>query len=85
MMEKHNGIRPNFQMNVIMVYGKDTMLRQISEAIRIRNANPEKLMNNMEYSNNATSCYRKKLGNCQNVYWGKYLLFTSKYLSVFWE
>ena len=46
MMEKHNGLRPNFQMNVTGVYGKDTMLRQISEAIRIRHANPEKLMNN---------------------------------------
>ena len=46
MMEKHNGLRPNFQMNVTGMYGKDTMLRQISEAIRIRHANPEKLMNN---------------------------------------
>ena len=45
MMEKHN-VRPNFQMNVTGVYGKDTMLRQISEAISIRHANPEKLMNN---------------------------------------
>ena len=46
MMEKHNGVRPNFQMNVTGVYGKDTMLRQISETIRIRHANPEKLLNN---------------------------------------
>ena len=46
MMEKHNGVKPNFQMNVTGVYGKDTMLRQISKAIRIRRANPEKLMNN---------------------------------------
>ena len=46
MMEKHNGIRPNFQMNVAGVYGKDTMLRQIYEAIRIRPANLEKLVTN---------------------------------------
>ena len=45
-MEKHNVQRPNFQMNVIEVYGKDIMLRQISDAISIRHANPEKLMNN---------------------------------------
>ena len=36
MMEKHNGVRPNFQMNVTGVYREDTMLRQISEVIRIR-------------------------------------------------
>ena len=36
MMEKHNGVRPNFQMNVTGVYGKDTMLRQISEAMPIQ-------------------------------------------------
>ena len=33
-------------MNVTGVYGKDTMLSQLSEVIRIRHANPEKLMNN---------------------------------------
>ena len=46
MVNAPSGIMPKFQMNVTGVYGKDSMLRQISEAIRIRHANSEPLMNN---------------------------------------
>ena len=45
-MEKHAGNRPNFQMNVTGIYGYDAMLRQISEAVAIRNSDPKFLMNN---------------------------------------
>ena len=45
-IEKHNGIVPEFQMNVTGVYRDDTMLRQISEAVRIRNSDPKNLLNN---------------------------------------
>ena len=45
MMEKHAGNRPNFQENVTGIYGNDTMLRQISEAVAIQNSDPEFLMN----------------------------------------
>ena len=37
---------PVFQMNVTGIYRDDAMLRQISEAVRIRNTNPEDLLNN---------------------------------------
>ena len=46
MREKHAGNRPNFQMNVTGIYGNDAMLRQISEAVAIRNSDPKFLMNN---------------------------------------
>ena len=46
MREKHAGNRPNFQMNVTGIYGYDAMLRQISEAVAIRNSDPKFLMNN---------------------------------------
>ena len=42
-IDKHDGNVPVFQMNV---YRDDTMLRQISEAVRIRNTDPENLLNN---------------------------------------
>ena len=46
MREKHAGNRPNFQMNVTGIYDIDAMLRQISEAVAIRNSDPKFLMNN---------------------------------------
>ena len=33
-------------MNVTGIYGNDAMLRQISEAVAIRNSDPKFLMNN---------------------------------------
>ena len=45
-IDKHDGNIPVFQMNVTGIYRDDTMLRQISEAVRIRNTNPENLLNN---------------------------------------
>ena len=50
MVNAHSGIMPKFQMNVTRVYGKDSMLRQILEAIRIRHANSEPLMNKSEWN-----------------------------------
>ena len=45
-IDKHDGNIPVFQMNVTGIYRDDTMLRQISEAVRIRNTNPENLLHN---------------------------------------
>ena len=50
-----DGNIPVFQINVTGIYRDDTMLRQISEAVRIRNTNPENLLNN------------KSEGNIQNI------------------
>ena len=45
-IDKHDGNIPVFQMNVTGIYRDETMPRQISEAARIRNTNPENLLNN---------------------------------------
>ena len=42
---KHNGRVPDFQMNVKGMYGNDCMLRQIGEAVRIKQAGLDNLMN----------------------------------------
>ena len=45
-IDKHDDNISVFQMNVTGIYRDDTMLRHISEAVRIRNTNPEYLLNN---------------------------------------
>lgn len=44
-VEVHNGVRQQFKMNVTGTYKNDTMLRQISEAVKIENTDARKLMN----------------------------------------
>ena len=42
---KHDGVVPDFRMNVTGVYRRDTMLRQISEAVQINEKGLENVMN----------------------------------------
>ena len=42
---KHDGVIPDFRMNVTGVYRRDTMIRQISEAVRINEKGMGNLMN----------------------------------------
>ena len=44
-LRKHNGSVPDYRMNVTGVYGQDTMIRQISEAVRINEKGMANLMN----------------------------------------
>ena len=45
-IEKHSGIVPQFVMTVTGVFGSDCTLRQVSEAVTIRNTPENKLINN---------------------------------------
>ena len=45
-LEEHSGEVQDFQMAITGTYRNDTMLRQITEAVQIENAQPGTLMNN---------------------------------------
>ena len=52
-LRKHNGSVPDYRMNVTGVYRKDTMIRQISEAVQIKEKGMANLMNDkMEWQLN---------------------------------
>ena len=44
-LEEHGGEVQRFQMSITGVYKNDAMLRQITEAVKINNTDPNKLMN----------------------------------------
>ena len=46
--EKHNGHTPEFQLNVTGVFRNDAMLRQITEAVKIRTTSSAKLANSRD-------------------------------------
>ena len=46
--DKHGGLQTSFRMDVVGVYGEDTMLRQIAEAVRINNTPDRQLINTRE-------------------------------------
>ena len=46
--EWRDGLVTDFRMDVVGVYGEDTMLRKIEETVRINNAPESQLMNNKE-------------------------------------
>ena len=46
--EKHNGQTPEFQLNVTGIFRNDAMLRQITEAVKIRTTSPTQLANSRD-------------------------------------
>ena len=42
--DKHGGLQTRFRMDVVGVYGQDSMLRQIAEAVRINNTEDRQLI-----------------------------------------
>ena len=44
-VEKHLGVLPRYQMNVIGRFRKDAMIRQITDAVHISNTNPKNSLN----------------------------------------
>ena len=52
-IDKHGGVA-EFRMNITGTYRDDTLLRQVAEAVRIRNTPAASLLNNKTEWNNHT-------------------------------